>query len=208
MTPLATILFAIVLVLYVRRLWLDTPTARAWLAKYDREEREAAEAARLEASRNTLSELLDAVERVVRRYEHFAHYEDRAFLNWYARANLESLLRDRDTILKEHAALFRERRLMSYLEAVSPATYRRVQWRTHALALAEQFAVEPTPVSARALPPPRQKETPDEYDARQARHEKRKVQRAARRARARLEALQEAEQDLSRVVPDPERSGT
>lgn len=112
--------------------------------------------------------------------DYFPHRTDPTFIERYARAHLDALLRERHGIIDD----FRELQDIPELQRDHPERYQRELYRLRALAVAEQLAVEPKPIpvaaekpapSLKAVPEPTPRLTPEEWRVRMLRRKREKL---------------------------------
>jgi hypothetical protein len=138
-----------------------------------------------------------AAEALIRRFADFAHYTDEKHIRDFAGKNMATLLAQREQILGEWEKFHKDRAIIALLEKTSPVTYERARFKVRALAIAEQIAADPVAVSTAVA----RKETPEEYAARQARHELHKGEVEMARTMARLVVEKRAEEQIAREFP-------
>jgi hypothetical protein len=91
---------------------------------------------------------------------------------------LAALLQQREEILKRAQKFFRRRAFVEHLESHAPELLAWATWRVIALELAERREVEVQPSSApQPSPPPRQKLTPEEREAKVEQYRARMLER-------------------------------
>jgi len=130
-------------------------------------------------------------------YEKREHYEDPQFLDDHARKFRQSLLEQKDKIVREYEQLQSDEALIALLNAEAPHILRRAIWRMEALARAERLDVQE--------PPPRKRKTPEEYRMIMTAWERERARDKITKAKTKLENMLDAQKMLDQLEPmEPE----
>ncbi len=162
-------------------------------------ERLRAEQERQKSKREAEEKQHARVRELTLRYEALPHYENNEWLKRRAEKYNQTILRDRDRIIKENAQFHQDHSFMTYLKQQASHTYQRATWEIRLLAIAEQVDTEET-----SPPPPRKKHTAEEIRQRIVRRIQVQTQDQIAVTKAKALAIQEARKELDECDLDPD----
>jgi hypothetical protein len=148
----------------------------------------------------------EKIAELVLELEYSPHLQDDTWLEKFARdpARQQQLLTEAEEILNEYTTLHADRALIDMLKATAPDIYQRAIWRRRALALAEQFMVEPPPT-----PPQKPRLSKEDHQAKIRNYRERMLERERVQAqdhmakvKLRLDLLNEFRRELDQYDLD------